>query len=259
MSGLILAMGGGGFTMEPDNPVFDDLIVRLPNRRVPRICFLPTASGDPDQHIAQFHAAFADYACETTHLSLFRLGRQPVPLRDTLLSQDVVYVGGGSMHNMLAIWRAHGIDRILVEAWERGVVLAGLSAGAMCWFEHGITTSTGTPGPARGLGLLTGSLSVHRNGEPARLPVYREAVRAGELPGGWAVDDGAALLFVGRGGPRLVTSTPGCGAARIELRAGELHEEELVPDLLPREGLDAPVPVDIREFRLARRGRWAGS
>jgi peptidase E len=245
-------MGGGGFTMEPDSRALDDYILSLAERREPRICFLPTASGDPDQHIARFHAAFDGRPCEPTHLSLFRLGSRPVPLRDTILSQDVVYVGGGSMHNMLAIWRVHGLDAILAEAWERGVVLAGLSAGAMCWFERGVTKSTGAPGPVAGLGLLPGSLSVHRDGEPDRLPWYRAAVRRGELPGGWAVDDRAALLFRDTTLARVVCSTAGRGAARIDPDS----EVELTADVLGEDAREIPpTPVDIHEYRLTRRAR----
>lgn len=250
----ILAMGGGGFSMEPDTPALDDLVLGLSPRREPRICFLPTASGDPDRHIAQFHAAFGDRSCEATHLSLFRLGAHPVALRDTILSQDIVYVGGGSMHNMLAVWRAHGLDAILAEAWQRGVVLAGLSAGAMCWFDYGVTNSTGRPGAVAGLGLLSGSLSVHRDGEPARLPAFRAAVAAGELPGGWAVDDGVALLFRDTSLARVVASRPGRGAVRVDVFGGELREVELAVEALPAPGGHGPAPVDIREYRLARRG-----
>jgi peptidase E len=250
----ILAMGGGGFTMEPRNPALDDFVLGLAANKVPRICFLPTASGDPVAHIAQFQAAFADRACETRSLSLFRLGRDPVPLRDTLLSQDIIYVGGGSMRNMLAIWRAHELDVILREAWERGVVLAGLSAGAMCWFEQGISTSDGAPAPVAGLGLLPGSLSVHRDGEPARLPVFRDHVLRGELPGGWAADDGCALLFRDAALARVVASSPGRGACRIDRVGGRLQEVELAADVLGAErGAQAAPPADIREFRLTRR------
>ena len=121
MSGArtILAMGGGGFTMEPDNPVLDDVVLSLAGAREPRILFLATASGDPAAQIAAFHDRFADRACSPSHLSLFRLHGMRRPLREIVLEQDVVYIGGGSMRNLLAIWRAHGLDALLVEAWER--------------------------------------------------------------------------------------------------------------------------------------------
>ncbi|MEA2268605.1 MAG: hypothetical protein QOC64_1215, partial [Solirubrobacteraceae bacterium] len=191
----IFAMGGGGFTMEPDNPVLDEFILGLPGGQVPRVCFLPTASGDAEEQVRRFYEAFSDLPCEATDLSLFRLGRRPVDLRRLLLAQDIVYVGGGSMRNMLAIWREHRLDEILRECWERGVVLAGISAGAMCWFEAGVSKSSGRPDPVMGLGLLPGSLSVHLDGEPERRPVYLQAVRNGDIPSGWAADDGVGLLF----------------------------------------------------------------
>ena len=136
-------MGGGGFTMEPDNPALDDFVLGLAAGRDPRICLLPTAGGDSESQIHRYYATFSDRACEPTHVSLFRLGANPVPLREHLLAQDVIYVGGGSMVNLLAIWHAQGLPTILREAWQRGIVLAGLSAGSMCWFEYGITTSVG--------------------------------------------------------------------------------------------------------------------
>jgi peptidase E len=253
----IFAMGGGGFTMEPDNPVLDEFILGLSPRREPRICFLPTASGDPDAHIARFYAAYRDLPCEPAHISLFRLGAMPrtPPLRELLLSQDIVYVGGGSMRNMLAIWQVHGLDAILREAWERGVVLAGLSAGAMCWFEGGITKSTGEPEVAAGLGLLPGSFTVHADGEPDRLPVYLEAVRTGALPAGWAADDGVGLVMRGARLERVVGSRPAARLYRVERAGDDVLCTPRLPELLqaPERGL-RPVPADVREFREARYG-----
>src|SRR4051794_27858062 len=114
-------MGGGGFTMEPDNPALDAFVLSLATRSWPRICFLPTASGDPAEQIRAFHARFDDWPCEPSTIELFRLGQRPVALREHLLAQDIVYVGGGSMRNLLAIWREHGLDRILAEAWRSGI------------------------------------------------------------------------------------------------------------------------------------------
>jgi dipeptidase E len=212
----IFAMGGGGFCMEPENPALDDYILSLANAPVPRICLLPTASGDGEAQIRQFHATFGARRCEPMHIALFRLGSHPLPLRETLLAQDVIYVGGGSMLGMLAVWRALGLDVVLRECWQAGVVLAGLSAGAMCWFEWGVSTSLGTPSPAPGLGLLPGSLSVHCDGEPARLPIYRDAIATGAIPPGYAADDGVGLLFRGTTLADAVSSRPRAKALRIE-------------------------------------------
>jgi peptidase E len=249
----IFAMGGGGFTMEPDNPALDEFILGLAATREPRICFLPTASGDADEQVRRFYATFGDRPCHPTHLSLFRLGREPVDLHASLLGQDIVYVGGGSMRNMLAIWREHGLDAILRAAWEQGTVLAGLSAGAMCWFEGGVSTSAGRPAPVRGLGLLPGSLSVHRDGEPARLPVYQDAVRRGELPPGYAADDGTGLLFEGGELVRAVASRPAAGASRVDSEG----EHELPVEYLGRRGRRREMPAapfEVMELRSLRYG-----
>jgi dipeptidase E len=240
-------MGGGGFSMEPDNPALDDFVLSLPGVPIPRVCLLPTASGDGEAQIRQFHATFGSRACEPMHISLFRLGSRPIPLRETLLEQDIVYVGGGSMLGLLAVWRALGLDVILRECWEAGVVLAGLSAGAMCWFEWGVTSSLGSPAPSPGLGFLPGSLSVHMDGEPARLPVYRAAVRDGTIPSGVAADDGVALVFRGLELAEVVASRPG----RRALRVGVEGEIELKPRELERADRFGDHP-DLAEFRAVR-------
>jgi dipeptidase E len=248
----ILAMGGGGFSMEPENPALDDFALSLCAARIPRVCLLPTASGDAAAQIQQFYATFGDRLCEPSHVALFRLGREPLPLAQTLLSQDLIYVGGGSMVPLLAVWRALGLDAILRACWERGIVLAGLSAGAMCWFEWGISTSAGAPAPAPGLALLPGTLSVHADGEPARLPMLRAAIAAAELPPGWAADDGVGLVFRGTRLTDVVTSRSGRRALRID--AG--GETAVTPRPLPRVR-QAAAPAAVAEFRRVRamRGR----
>ncbi len=229
---IIFAMGGGGFTMEPANPLLDDLVLSLASTSVPRILFLPTASGDTTAQINAFRDRFAARPCVPQQLSLFRLRDSRRPLVEIVLEQDIIYVGGGSMRNLLALWQAHGLDRLLVEAWRRGTVLAGLSAGAMCWFQAGVSRSSGPPAPIAGLGLLEGSLTVHADGEPERLPVWLAALREGAVPGGWALDDGVGLLFRGREMTRAVSSRPGASAQRVDAIAGELVRHRLDPELL---------------------------
>lgn len=262
---VIFAMGGGGFTMEPANPLLDDFVLSLSRARMPRILFLPTASGDTAAQIRAFHERFEDRLCAPTHLSLFRLADARRPLREIIMGQDIIYVGGGSMRNLLAIWRAHELDRLLVEAWRAGTVLAGLSAGAMCWFQAGVTRSGGTPQPIAGLGLLAGSLTVHADGEPERLPAWLAGVRDGELPGGFAVDDGVGLLFEGRRLQRAVSSREGAGAQRVDAIAGELVRRRLSPELLGAAGPEGAAPdadEDIKELRrvhmLRRRASASG-
>jgi peptidase E len=244
-------MGGGGFTAGPDDPALDELVLHLTGRPRPRLCLLPTAGGDSEHQIRRFYETYGDRLCEPSHISLFRLGRHPVPLRDHLLAQDAIYVGGGSMVNLLAIWRAQGIDSILREAWEAGVLLAGLSAGSMCWFEWGVTTSSGRPAPAPGLGFLPGSNSVHHDTEPARRPVYRDAVHSGAIPPGYAVDDGAALIFSDTQLEDVVTARK-YGYAYEVTPAGErrLSSRTLTTHVTTRVTLSAVA--ELRQLRIAR-------
>ena len=220
ISGVIFAMGGGGFTMEPANPLLDDFVLVSAHAQEPRVLFLPTAVGRHDRADQRLPGALrrSHCACPST-CRCSACGRRTRPLEEIVLGADIIYVGGGSMRNLLAIWRAHGLDRLLVEAWRAGTVLAGLSAGAMCWFQGGVTRSSGPPEPLAGLGLLDGSLTVHADGEPERLPVWLAAVRDGTLPGGWALDDGVGLLFAGAQLARVVSSRPGRGRAARRCRS----------------------------------------
>ena len=251
-----MTIGGGGFCAGARDEELERWIAGLLGAERPRVCLLPTASGDPEEQIARFRLSFRRLGCETSHLSLFRLGDHPVELREHLLAQDAIYVGGGSMLNLLALWRLHGLDRILEQAWWRGILLAGVSAGSMCWFQGGITKSRGAPRAARGLGLLPGSNCVH-HGEADRREAFRRALREGTLPAGWGVDDGAALLWEGTEMVGAVSARPGAGARRCGLRDGRVVETELAARAL----LEAPAPgppvdaalEELRQLRTTRR------
>jgi dipeptidase E len=159
----IVALGGGGFAMEPDNPRLDDHILAATGADRPRILLIATASGDSDSFVARFYDAFARKAV-ASHLPLFR--RRDADLRERILEQDAIFVGGGNTANLLAVWRVHGVDAHLREAYDRGVVLSGISAGALCWFEGGITDSFGAFAPLTGgLGLIAGAWRVRRDPE----------------------------------------------------------------------------------------------
>jgi len=205
--------------MEPDNPLLDDFVLDLARsargRDRPRVCFVPTASGDADGYVARFYEAFARRS-EASHLALFN--RTVVDLERFLLEQDVVYVGGGNTANLLAVWRTHGVDRLLARAWSEGTVLTGLSAGSICWFEGGTTDSFGPLAALRGgLALLPGSHSPHYDSEPERRPTYHRLIADGSLPDGHAADDGAALVFRGTELVEVVASRPKARAYRVSL------------------------------------------
>ena len=208
----IVAFGGGGFSMEWGNTMLDDHVLALSGAARPRVCFLPTASGDADHYIVRFYRAFAASRCEPSHISLFRRETGVEDPRAHLLTQDVIYVGGGSVISLLGTWYAHGIDGILREAWEAGVVLCGGSAGSLCWFTDAVSGfHAGVPRRVRGLGLLPWSNAVHYGDEPTRRLAFRAAIAAGMVPG-YAASDGAALHFVGSELAEVVSSGRGASA-----------------------------------------------
>ena len=213
--------------MEPKNPLLDLHVLSLARQSNPRVCFLPTASGDAEGYRLRFHRAFSALECRPSDLPLFQ--REVSDLRAHVLEQDVIYVGGGNTANLLAVWRVHGLDVVLREAWEQGVVLCGISAGMNCWFEASVTDSFASDRLAAlpdGLGLLPGSACPHYDGESERRPTYHRLIAEGALPAGFAADDGAALVFAGTElhSDRL---TPGCRRYRVAAHDGEVAEERL--------------------------------
>lgn len=231
----IVAVGGGGFTVEPDNPRLERYVLAQTGRKNPRVCFLGTATGDTDTYVAKFYAAFTRLGCRPTHISLF--ARTP-DLRKELLSQDVIYVGGGNTKSMLAVWREWGIPSILREAWRRGIVLTGVSAGAICWFKAGVTDSWAHRLAALpGLGFLPGTCCPHYDSEKERRPAVHRLVASREVPATIALDDGAAAHYVGRELVRIVSSRPKALGYSVR-RKGAIAEEKALP-----------------VFRLSRAGR----
>ncbi len=230
--GQIVAMGGGGFSMEPENSLLDDFVLSLSRRQPARVCFLPTASADSPAYVAKFYRAFAGRSIPTdvTTFDPTAFARHPALTADlprVLADQDVIYVGGGNTANLLAIWRAHGIDRILKDAWLEGVVMTGVSAGMLCWFRGGVTDSFGGLAALNdGLGLIDATACPHYDGEAERRPTYHRLVAEG-FPGGFAADDGAALYFRGTELVEAVSSRPGAGAYRVALVEGQAVESRL--------------------------------
>ena len=235
----IVSFGGGGFSMEAGNPLLDEFVLELTGERRPKVCFLPSASGDADHYIVRFYRHFSADRCEPSHLSLFRRERTPVDPREHLLAQDLIYVGGGSVTSLIGVWRAHGIDEILSECWKRGVVLCGLSAGSLCWFSEGVSTFHGAAQRTEGLGLLPWSNTVHYSSEPARRDALFAWLRDGMAPA-YAADDGAALHFIGDEVAQVVASRPGARAYRVELRHGHVVTTQLATRFL---GDTACVPL----------------
>ena len=221
----IIALGGGGFLAEPDNPALDLYVLRQARTARPAVTFLCTARGDADANVVKFYQAFSGYDCRPSHLPLFQ--RTP-DLRDHLLRHDIIYVGGGNTKSMLGTWREWDLPALLREAWHDGVVLAGVSAGAICWFQQGLTDSWAEKlAVLECLGFLEGSCCPHYDGEPQRRPAYHDFLLKGEILPGVAIDDGAAIHFVEGEIHRVVSSRPEARAYRVSVREGAVQEEPL--------------------------------
>jgi len=228
----IVALGGGGFRTDPGDPRMDEYILSLPQVPCPKICFVPTASGDSDAYIARFYDTYGVDRCRPSHLRLF--GRRIQDLTDHVLAQDIIYVGGGATAFLLAIWRQAGLDAIFREAWRRGVVLSGSSAGALCWFEGGLTDSFGRPLQALrdGLAVVPGSFCPHYDSEADRRPAFQRAIADGTIPAGIAADDRVGVVYRGVELAEIVTSRSAARAWRVERTRDGVRETELVPSRL---------------------------
>jgi peptidase E len=222
----LITMGGGGFSMEPENPLLDQYVIAQSHAEQPKVCFLGQASSESQDYTLRFYRAFQNLHCRPTHFSLF--SPHTADVSGFLHDQDIIYVGGGNTKSMLAVWREWGLDRILRSAAENGTVLAGISAGCICWFEYGTTDSI--PGRLTGLpclGYLAGSCSPHYDGEAERRPTYHRMIAAGEIPAGVAFDDGAAGHYVDGKLKTVVSSRPNAKGYRVE-RDGDAARETVL-------------------------------
>ena len=237
VKGQIVALGGGGFSMEPDNPLLDDFILSLAPQTPVKVCFIPTASADSAPYLVKFYRAFSGRAI-ATDLTIFdpsAVPRRPShtsEIASFVAEQDIFYVGGGNTANLLAVWRAHGVDRVLRGAWCAGKILCGISAGMICWFRDGLTDSFGELAPlGDGLGFIEASACPHYDSEPDRPAAYRKAISNG-MVGGYAADDGAALHFHGTEFVEAVASRENAYAYRVELIDGRVEETKLATRFL---------------------------
>ncbi len=217
--------------MEPDNLSLDRYILAQTGKPRPRVCFVSTACGDSVDYIRRFYQSFRTLDCEPSHLAVYS---GPIgDWREYVLAKDVIYVGGGNTRNLIALWREWNLDSVIREAWGRGIVLAGISAGSICWFEEGVTDSI--PGPLTAmkcLGFLKGSNCPHYDGETNRRPSYHSLLKAKQIGPGLACDDGVALHYVGEDLHRIISSRQNARAYRLTIDGSEVQEKELAPDYL---------------------------
>jgi peptidase E len=227
----IIAMGGGGFSMEPDNLALDRYVLAQTKVEHPKVCFLAQASGESLDYTVRFYHAFNSLNCQASHLSLF--SPHTAAIEDFLMEQDVIYVGGGNTKSMLALWREWRLDKSLAKAADNGTILAGISAGCICWFAYGSTDSI--PGKYTALpclGYIDAGCSPHYDGEPKRRPRMHEMVAAGEMPAGYAFDDGVAGHFIDGKLMRVVSSRPTAKGYWVERAVEGVNETVLETDYL---------------------------
>ena len=227
----IFAIGGQGLNWKDNNLLLARYFLNLTGKDNPKACFIPTASGDAGRTIINFYEAMTQLPCQPRHLRIF--SPHVDAFEPYLLDMDAIYVGGGNTLNMIAIWKEHGIDKILRTAWQQGIVLGGTSAGSICWFEQGSTDSR--PGKLTAmdcLGFLEGSNVPHYDGEADRRPTYHQMIRTGDIMPGIACDDGVGLHFEGKRLARVVSARRKAKAYRVKLVKGEVIEEVIEPDFL---------------------------
>jgi len=226
----IIPIGGGGFYRDPENLELEKYVIRQSGAANARVAFVPTASGEPDHYVASFYAAFLKLGCRPSVLTFFK--RTP-DLRAFLLEQDVIYVGGGNTKTLLAVWRDWGVEEILRDAWQSGVVLTGVSAGAICWFEQGLTDSFSDGlRPLECLGFLPGSCCPHFDGEPQRRPSYHRLLAAGERAAGIAIEDWTGVHYIGGEIYKVIASKRAARAYRMRAAHGSVQEVPLTTEFL---------------------------
>ncbi len=218
-------MGGGVLPVDGSDPALERYVLGLTRKRNPSVCLLATATGDAERVIVRFYSTFARFRCRPTHVPLF--ARTP-DLTDVLLSQDVIFVGGGNTKSMLAVWNDWNLPAILRRAWRSGIVLAGASAGAICWFETGVTDSWADRlRTLPCMGLLPGACCPHYDSEPERRPSVQRMVARGQLRNVLALDDGVGAHFEGRRLVRTITARPQAQAYSVGLRRGTVIAQPL--------------------------------
>ena len=223
MDKQIFGIGGDFFPAQWRRPLLREHLLTLSNKSRPKVCYVGTATGDQPANIATFYQEFGRHDCETSHLSLYSPPQKDI--RSYVMKHDIIYVGGGSTKNLIALWNEWGFSEIMREAWEAGIVLSGTSAGSICWVDDCITDSI--PGGLTSLkctGLLKGSNSTHYGSHPDRPSTYRALISNGEVSDGIATDDHCALHYINDDLHEIVTQDPDARAYRVE-RDGNSYKE----------------------------------
>jgi dipeptidase E len=232
-NGHIIALGGGGFSDSPDNLLLDEYILLQANKAKPKILFLPTAGGDHEDYIEKFYRSYKKFNCKPSHLSLTKKTYSYKRLEQLVLSQDVIFVGGGSPRFLMQVWRKCGMDKIIKKAWKQGIILSGMSAGAICWYEDGFKNPKDDVWlRIKCLGFLEGSFCPHYDKRGELRTAFRKMISSGELQPGYGVQDGVALHYVGTELKYIISSEQNAKAYYVKKAGYRVTEKELKPTYL---------------------------
>ena len=223
MQGDIIAIGGGGFGRNPKQPIIEKYIIEQSEVENPNVCFIPTASAEDKSYTVNFYSAFTKLNCNPIHLNFF----QRTPRLDSIINkQDIIYIGGGNTKSMLAVWREWKLDELLVKANNRGAILCGVSAGAICWFEQGITDSWASNLNIMDcMGIVSGCCCPHYNGEKDRIPAVGTFIMNSKIKSCYALDDGAALHYKNGQIYKAVRFFKDANAYEVTLRDDKVYHE----------------------------------
>ena len=222
----ISAVGGGGYGRNPNKPIIEEYILNLSDKKKPTVTFFPTASAEDSSYIVNFYTAFAKLNCKAQHISLFK---KTPDLKSIIAESDIIYIGGGNTKSMLAVFREWNLDKLIINAYKEGKILAGVSAGAICWFEKGITDSwAGGLKILDCMGVLKGNCCPHYDGEANRKPSVEKFLKNKELEiDCLCIEDGAAVHYENEILKRSISFYKYKNAYQVSYKKDELIEEPL--------------------------------
>lgn len=236
--------------MEPENGLLDKYILNLVPSERPKICFLGTASSDGQEYRDMFYNFFGKKNCEPTHLALTD---PPRNIESFIMKQDIIHVGGGNTSLIMQAWKEHGVDKIMKKAWNSGIILTGMSAGAICWFNDGITNpEPGVLTRLPCLGLLKGSFCPHYDERAELRHAYKKLILEKTIGEGYGAEDGVALHFVDNNLIKIVTSRPGASAFRVHISKHKIVEERLESEYLGRDSDEHTRSHDEEKFNVLK-------
>ena len=218
----VIAIGGGGFGRTQDSNLIEQFILDQTSKKNPKICFIPTATGDLDPYVVNYYSAFSKLDCDPSHISFFT---RTIDLEEHILKQDAIFVGGGNTKSMLAVWKEWGLDLILKKAYEQGIVMSGVSAGAICWFEAGLTDSWASElKMMECMNFIPGSCAPHYDEEPERRPATKKFLEDQSISFMYGIEGGVALHFIDEQPDSTIRFKKNKNAYKVICESNKIHE-----------------------------------